>query len=85
MRNTEVSQAVQRLVQFNPRTKDRILFLWWNASDIEHHTEELTEEQRQCLWNRVWNNGKVQATLEQAERLVDDVLSEIVEVYRNEV
>jgi hypothetical protein len=78
MRNTDVAQAVQKLVQFNKGTQDRILFLWWNASDIEHHADHLDDKQLAKLWGKVWNDDRVQDALSHAETIVEDALSESV-------
>jgi len=78
VKNTEVANAVQTLVQYNERTEDRILWLWWNARDIEHLTDDLTEEQIRSVWRKVWNDKAVHEALSQAETLVEEAIEEAV-------
>jgi hypothetical protein len=82
MKNTQVSQAVQKLTLHNIRTDDRILWLWWNATDIEHLTEDLTEEQIRSVWRKVWNETSVHEALSHAETIVEDAIEEAVEKHR---
>jgi hypothetical protein len=82
MRNTDVAQAVQKLTLHNIRTDDRILWLWWNATDIEHLTEDLTEEQIRSVWRKVWNESSVHDALSHAETIVEDAIGEAVEKHR---
>ena len=79
MKATEVSQMVFKLVQFNQRTDDRILALWWNVSDIEGNLgSEYDEDQLRKVWNGICNNQKVLEALSHAEKLVEDALDEVV-------
>ena len=79
MKATEVSQMVFKLVQFNQRTDDRILVLWWNVSDIEDNLgSEYDEDQLRKVWNGICNNQKVLDAMSHAEQIVEDALSEVV-------
>jgi len=79
MKYTEVSHAVQTLVQFNKGTNDRVLFLWWNESDIEHLTDDLTQEQATTVWRKVWNDRTVHDALNHAETIVEEAIGEAVQ------